>query len=249
MSILDQIILEKQNEVAEKKAQEPLKSFIQEILPAEHLFIQSIKNPNISLIAEHKVITDVEKAKKYIDTYKNRAQAVSMTSDMSFLITLMKKELEIQNIPVLYQDIIVDEYQIYEARRLGADAMTLSTKVLDQFKFENYVDLANALAMDVVIEVTDEDDVKKALDCSTKIISINNRNPETLEVDLGTTIELANKIPGDRLILSTNGIKTNTDIFKLLGSIDAVFVNMDGKEHLDLDKHIEDLFCGIPSNV
>lgn len=116
------------------------------------------------------------------------------------------------NIPVLRKDFIIDEYQIYEARVMGASAILLIAAVLDEETMMRFYKLAASLSLQSLVEVHNESELQKALNIGAEIIGINNRNLKTFEVDLNTTGKLASLIPDDKLIVSESGIKDNTDM-------------------------------------
>ena len=110
------------------------------------------------------------------------------------------------------KDFIIDEYQIYEAKVMGASAILLIAAVLDEETMMKFYKLSSSLSLQSLVEVHDEEELKKALNIGAEIIGINNRNLKTFEVDLNTTGKLASLIPDDKLIVSESGIKDNTDM-------------------------------------
>lgn len=116
------------------------------------------------------------------------------------------------NIPILRKDFIIDEYQIYEARVIGASAILLIAAVLDEETMMRFYKLAASLSLQSLVEVHNESELQKALNIGAEIIGINNRNLKTFEVDLNTTGNLASLIPDDKLIVSESGIKDNSDM-------------------------------------
>ena len=112
------------------------------------------------------------------------------------------------NIPLLRKDFIVDDYQIYESRLSGADCILLIVAALTSSQLSEYYDLASELGMDVLVEVHDEEETKRALEISPQFIGINNRNLNSFEVDLNTTERLSELIPDEILCISESGIST-----------------------------------------
>lgn len=119
------------------------------------------------------------------------------------------------SLPVLRKDFILDPWQVYESRILGADCILLIMSVLQDEEALALVDHAKGLDMDVLVEVHDEEELNRALALDTFLIGINNRNLKTLKTDIETTRQLAPLVPPDRIIVSESGIKTHDDVMKL----------------------------------
>lgn len=115
-------------------------------------------------------------------------------------------------LPMIRKDFIIDEYQIYEARLMGADAILLIAAVLDDEKLKRFGDTAHSLGLDILAETHDESELERVLALDFDIIGINNRNLKTFEVTLETTARLAGMIPEGKVIVSESGIKDNTDM-------------------------------------
>lgn len=115
-------------------------------------------------------------------------------------------------LPMIRKDFIIDEYQIYEARLMGADAILLIAAVLDDEKLKRFGDTARSLGLDILAETHDESELERVLALDFDIIGINNRNLKTFEVTLETTAKLAGMIPEGKVIVSESGIKDNADM-------------------------------------
>ncbi|RIK16748.1 MAG: indole-3-glycerol phosphate synthase, partial [Chloroflexi bacterium] len=123
------------------------------------------------------------------------------------------------------KDFIIDEYQIYETRALGADALLLIVRILDDAQLRDYLLLAQALEMAALVEIHDERELARALAADAKIIGINNRNLADFTLDLEYTAELAPKIPRDKICVSESGIFTRADVeFVARAGADATLV-------------------------
>ena len=118
-------------------------------------------------------------------------------------------------IPALRKEFIVDEYQVVESRTLGADAILLIVAALDDARLADLEACARAYGMDVLVEVHDAAELARALELSTKLIGINNRNLRTFNVSLHTTIELLPRIPADRVVVTESGILAQRDVAQM----------------------------------
>ncbi|NHN87660.1 indole-3-glycerol phosphate synthase TrpC [Acetobacter sp. LMG 1627] len=123
-------------------------------------------------------------------------------------------------LPVLRKDFIIDPWQVYESRIIGADCILLILAILTDDEAAGLVDHAKGLDMDVLVEVHSEEELNRALALDTSLVGINNRNLKTLTTDLEMTMKLAPLVPPDKIIVSESGIKTNMDI-KRLSSVGA----------------------------
>jgi indole-3-glycerol phosphate synthase len=118
-------------------------------------------------------------------------------------------------LPLLRKDFILDPWQVYESRAMGADCILLIMAVLDDELARDLENLARGLDMDVLVEVHDEAELERALGLQTPLLGINNRNLKTLETSLATTARLSRLCPPDRFLISESGIKTHEDILML----------------------------------
>jgi indole-3-glycerol phosphate synthase len=128
-------------------------------------------------------------------------------------------------LPALRKDFIVDEYQLHEARAIGADAILLIAACLDDAQMRDLEACALALGMAVLVEVHDAGELDRALRLTSRLVGINNRNLRTFDVDIGTTLALAPRIPGDRLPVAESGIVSPDDVQRLRsGGVHAFLV-------------------------
>lgn len=117
--------------------------------------------------------------------------------------------------PVLRKDFILDPWQVYESRAMGADCILLIMAALTDANARHLEELARALDMDVLAEVHDRAELDRALGLETSLIGINNRNLRTLKTDIETTAELAPHVPSDRFVVAESGIRTHADVKRL----------------------------------
>jgi indole-3-glycerol phosphate synthase len=120
-------------------------------------------------------------------------------------------------LPVLRKDFIVNEYQIYQARAMGADAILLIAAALDVAQMQAFEALAHRLGMAVLVEVHNGEELDAALQLTTPLIGVNNRNLRTFEVSLQTTLDLLPRIPNDRIVVTESGILSAADVKLMRG--------------------------------
>ena len=116
------------------------------------------------------------------------------------------------SLPVLRKDFIIDSYQVYESRALGADCILLIASALNIDELKKFESIANNLGMAVLVEVHNEEELQKAILLDTPLVGINNRNLKTFEVSLNTSIDLVTKIPNDKIPITESGIFKHSDI-------------------------------------
>jgi indole-3-glycerol phosphate synthase len=126
--------------------------------------------------------------------------------------------------PVLARDFFISEYQVYWARTMNADSIVLHASILPAEAIEDLLTPARSLAMEPVVEVFSEAELKDALETSAKIISITNRNPETNEVDAGNFDRLAPMVDAGRTVIAAGGFESRAQVEKLAGKADAVII-------------------------
>jgi len=200
-------------------------------------FYNAIKREDgVSIIAEVKkaspskgiIKEDFEPLKIAKEYYASDVQALSVLTEKNFFQGADEYLVEIResiSLPILRKDFIIDLWQIYQARFLGADAILLIVSALSDDELKKFQDAADILGLQCIVEVHDKEETLRAIDAGAKIIGINNRNLKTFDVDLKTTEMLVNYIPKDKAIVSESGIKSREDMLYLkeLG-VDAVLI-------------------------
>ena len=228
-TVLRKIIARKWEEIAERKAQvslEQLKARSTQQPPARG-FVKAIENKiaqgNAGVIAEIKkaspskgVIREhfvpAELARSY---EQGGAACLSILTDVDFFQgadEYLQQARAAVSLPVIRKDFLVDEYQIYEARAMGADCVLLIVSALSPEKLKELNTLSQSIGLDVLVEVHDEAELDIALELPNKLIGINNRNLHTFDVTLETTYKLLDKIGNDRIVVTESGILSPADV-------------------------------------
>lgn len=154
-------------------------------------------------------------AKDYIDSGIN---AISVLTEKHYFQgndEYLEKIRDFSPIPLLRKDFIIDIWQIYQARLIGADAILLIAAILTTEEIANFLDVAESLGLHCLVEVHDKEELERVLQTKAKIIGINNRNLQTFHVTLDTTEDLMKYIPKDKIIVSESGIETRADMERL----------------------------------
>ena len=146
------------------------------------------------------------------------AACLSVLTDQQFFqgrIDYLKQARASCPLPVLRKDFIIDAYQVYESRAIGADAVVLIAACHDDAQLRDFEAIARSLDMAVLVEVHDAAELARALELKTPLIGVNNRNLKTFEVSLDTTLTLRHAMPAGRLLVSESGIQSRDDVLRL----------------------------------
>jgi indole-3-glycerol phosphate synthase len=181
---------------------------------------------------------------------RNGAACLSVLTDRDFFQGSdedLKAARAACTLPVIRKDFIVDPYQVYEARSLGADCILLIAACLGDARLAELNELARQLGLDVLVEVHDADELERALAFPGRLIGINNRNLRTFEVTLDTTLGLLDRVPGDRLLVTESGILTPDDVALMRASgVNAFLVGEAFMRADDPGEELARLFFGVP---
>jgi len=227
--ILNQISKNKINEVNNIKKVINIKYIISRIKDfsynSKDFFYKNLQGNN-NIIAECKkgspsagiICKEYNPASIALSYEKLGASAISVLTDTNYFFGSIHHLIDVSKnvkLPILRKDFIVDEYQIYESKLYGAHCILLIVAILSEQQLEEYYQIAYNIGLDVIVEVHNHEELELALKYKCRIIGINNRNLQTMEVDLNTTIELAQHIKQPCIIICESGIKTIEDVEKI----------------------------------
>ena len=226
MNILDEIVAKTKSKLEEKKqgvSLEELSSKIDFENLKETNFKKSLQNKAEAIIAEIKkaspsagIISDnfdpVLKSKEY-ESFG--ASALSILTEEDYFLGNIQYLIDVKattSLPILRKDFIVDEYQIYESKLIGADCILLIASILNDEELKNFSEIAERLKLDYIIEVHDEEELQRVKHFSNAIIGVNNRNLKTFDVDINNSVELKKIFEGENIFIAESGIKSKKDI-------------------------------------
>jgi indole-3-glycerol phosphate synthase len=230
--ILSQILRDKAREVIDRAEQVSLYELSRQVehLPPARGFAAAIQDKintgKLAVIAEIKkaspskgvIREDFEPADIARSYAANGATCLSVLTDEKYFkghTDFLKAARAACQIPVLRKDFVIDPYQVYEAREMGADAILLIAAALGDPMMIDLEQVALALGLDVLVEVHNEQELERALHLQTPLLGINNRNLKTFETTLETTLSMLSQIPDDKIVVSESGIHTPNDIQRL----------------------------------
>ena len=230
MNILDEIVANTKAKVSiakEKVSLDDLASTIHSKKIVKSKFKASLKDKDQAIIAEIKkaspsagIISEnfdpVTKAQEY-EAFGASALSILTEEDYFLGSTQYLKDVKkISKLPILRKDFIVDIYQIYESKLIGSDCILLIASILSDEELNDFTQLADTLGLDYIIEVHNEDELKRVQDFSEAIIGVNNRDLKSFTVDIENSIRLKQLFNQDNLFVAESGIKGQSDINKLL---------------------------------
>ena len=249
-TILAKIVEAKRKWLFAKKRLFPLDVFKKEVIKTDRNFYQALKSDKVVFILECKkgspskgIIRKKFDLNEIVAVYKNYANVISVLTDEEFFmgsfanLEIVRKQV---TQPILCKDFIVDEYQIYLARHYQADAVLLMLSVLDDNEYKKLAKVANRLSMGILTEVSNEEELERAIKLKAKVIGINNRNLRDLSIDLNTTRLLAPKILKGTIkgtiIISESGIYKNQEIRDLRNYVNGFLIGSSimGERNLEL---------------
>lgn len=232
--ILDEIVADKKKRLIEHKARAP---FTEVRRAAEEMqrsqeqnsehgfkrsFYDALAKDGISIIGEFKnaspslgkIVSKIDLPQR-IKEYNHSVDAISCLTEedhFSGNIDYLKYIRGISTLPILRKDFMIDEYQFYEAKAIGADAVLLIAAILDDAQMKAFYDLAAELSLDSLVEVHNEEEMERALALDAKIIGVNNRNLKDFTIELDTTRRLSSMVPEDKIFVAESGIVNDDDV-------------------------------------
>jgi indole-3-glycerol phosphate synthase len=230
--ILDKIVAVKREEVAAALAKKPLAmvradaesrvltrdfegALRDKIAAGQAAVIAEIKkaSPSKGVLRADFIPADI--AQSYAE---HGAACLSVLTDKQFFqgsVDFLKQARASCDLPVLRKDFLIDAYQVYESRAMGADAILLIAACLEDAQMAEMEAVARSLDMAVLVEVHDRAELARALKLKTRLVGINNRNLKTFEVSLQTTLDMLPEVPADRLLVTESGIQTPEDVLRM----------------------------------
>ena len=213
--------------------------------PGQIKLIAEIKkaSPSKGLIREH--FDPISIAKIYAG---NNAAAISVITEDKYFLgkpEFVKQIHEVVTIPILVKDFIIDDGQIYEALENGASAVLLIVAILDDSKLRDLIDTARSLGLDCLVEVHNENELKRACDAGAEIIGVNNRDLHAFVVNMQTCINIIPKIPEGKVIVGESGFKNYSQV-KALKNIGAhgVLIGETFMREQDIGKKMKEVLYG-----
>jgi indole-3-glycerol phosphate synthase len=226
---LDKIVAEKRRELKQRQKTVPLPELMAAIMerPAPLDLAAALSGDGLSLIAEVKraspsrgvIRADLDPVKLALSYAQCGAAAISVLTESQYFrgsredLEAVKRALP--DIPLLRKDFLFESYQVVESCAWGADAVLLIVAILDDYELEEMLSLSHALGMQCLVEVHNQNELERALACDARIIGINNRDLDTMTVDINVTRQLRPPIPRGRIVVSESGIKGRDEAQKL----------------------------------
>lgn len=260
--ILDRIVEDKKIRLKEHKSNvsfEEIRKLAEAELKDEkrpkNCFYENLRKQGISIIGEFKkaspslgrIESKIDLLER-IDEYNASVDAISCLTEedhfngnIEYLKTIRKKS----DLPILRKDFMIDEYQFYEAKAIGADAVLLIAAILDDAMLRDFYALARELKLDVLVETHDENEVERALKTDPRIIGVNNRDLKDFSIKLETTGRLRKLIPEDKVFVTESGILGDEDVRYLKETgVDAFLIGrafMESRDPKELAYHWKSL--------
>ena len=226
MGILQKIVANTRASLTHKKVELPLEkiqSSLENLKLPRGKFKDHISSKDEAIIAEIKkaspsagvIKEDFNPTKIAMEYESFGASALSILTEEDFFmgsVEYLKEVKKITSLPILRKDFMIDEYQIYESKLIGADCILLIASILTDQEIEDFISTAKKLELDYLIEVHDENELKRVEHFEDALIGVNNRNLETFEVDLNNSVRLRNTFKQKNIFIAESGIKSREDM-------------------------------------
>ena len=224
--ILDQIVEDKKKRLPQHKAQiseaEMRKLAEETVTRKKNCFYENLKKEGLSIIGEFKQaspslgkITSKINLMDRIEEYNASVDAISCLTEEDHFngnVSYLKEIRAKSQLPILRKDFMIEEYQFYEAKAIGADAVLLITAILDDVQMHDFYQLARELELDVLVETHDEEEIARAMKINPRIIGVNNRNLKDFSITLETTKRLRPYIPKEKVFVTESGVMGDEDV-------------------------------------
>ena len=223
--ILDVIVEDKKKRLPEHKkniSEIKMRELAEIYEGKKHSFHDALSKSGISIIGEFKNASpSLGKIKSNInlldriDEYNESVDAISCLTEEDHFdgnVDYLKKIRTITELPILRKDFMIDPYQSYEAKAIGADAVLLIAAILDDAQMKDFYQLSKELELDALVEVHDEAELERVLKMDADIIGVNNRNLKDFTISLDTTVRLSKLVPEDKVLVAESGILEDADV-------------------------------------
>lgn len=253
-TVLAKIVADKAIWVEARKAQQPLASFQNEVVPSSRRFYDALQGARTAFILECKkaspskgVIRDDFDPATIAGIYKHHASAISVLTDEKYFqgsFDFLPIVSGIAPQPILCKDFIIDAYQIWLARFYQADACLLMLSVLDDEQYRQLAAVAHSLNMGVLTEVSNEEELERAIALEAKVVGINNRDLRDLSIDLNRTRQLAPRLGAGVTVISESGINTYAQVRELSHFANGFLIGSAMMEQADLNAAVRRVLLG-----
>ncbi|MGL4723471.1 MAG: bifunctional indole-3-glycerol-phosphate synthase TrpC/phosphoribosylanthranilate isomerase TrpF [Scandinavium sp.] len=253
-TVLAKIVADKRIWVEARKAQQPLASFQNDVQPSKRHFYDALQGARTAFILECKkaspskgVIREDFDPARIAGVYKHYASAISVLTDEKYFqgsFDFLPIVSQIAPQPILCKDFIVDPYQIYLARFYQADACLLMLSVLDDEEYRQLSAVAHSLSMGVLTEVSNEEELERAIALGAKVVGINNRDLRDLSIDLNRTRQLAPRLGAGVTVISESGINTYGQVRELSHFANGFLIGSAMMSHDDLNAAVRRVLLG-----
>ncbi|RXJ74877.1 bifunctional indole-3-glycerol-phosphate synthase TrpC/phosphoribosylanthranilate isomerase TrpF [Veronia nyctiphanis] len=245
-TVLAKIVADKRIWVEERKRTQPLESFASDVVASDRSFYQALEGKPAKFILECKkaspskgLIRDDFDLDYIASVYGKHASAISVLTDEKYFqgnFDFLPQVRGQVNVPVLCKDFMIDPYQVYLARHYQADAILLMLSVLNDEEYKQLQDVAHELGLGVLTEVSNDEELERAIALEARVIGINNRNLRDLSIDLNRTKELAPRIPAGTIVISESGIYTHQQVRDLAQFANGFLIgsSLMGEQDVDL---------------
>ena len=260
--ILDQIVEDKKKRLPQHKAQiseaEMRKLAEETVTRKKNCFYENLRKEGLSIIGEFKQaspslgkITSKINLMDRIKEYNASVDAISCLTEEDHFngnVSYLKEIRAKSQLPILRKDFMIEEYQFYEAKAIGADAVLLITAILDDVQMHDFYQLARELELDVLVETHDEEEIERAMKINPRIIGVNNRNLKDFSITLETTKRLRPYIPKDKVFVTESGVMGDEDVrFLHKCQVDAFLIGrafMEAENPKALAQKWKEIFAG-----